>query len=130
MTEQAWAELQIKIKDLVVGGYLKSMDLAQSNDVPPEAFKTMMRQTIIGLFLSVNDIGLDHLRPEVRAADLKRNLDEFSTYAISLFDELLTDEANRRNFSAACESEKTLTSEDGDGRITRIGEFKERKNGK
>jgi hypothetical protein len=85
-----------QIRKSVVDGYMRALDIAETNEVGVDEFKNVLRELLLGLFMSVNEIGMDHLPPDVRVQDLKNNFDVFAINGMSSFAQHIIDDANNK----------------------------------
>lgn len=127
MQNQERHERLVKIvKDQMVAGYMRAIALAEANGMDVEDFKALGRETLLGLFLSVNDVGMDEQPGAVRLAELERRLREFMENGMTTYDRILIDEENGERASALrlCE-QKSLTSQNGAGEMDSAAATKE-----
>lgn len=78
------------IKDAMVEGYLKAMGIAEESGVPPQDFQLWASQTLLGLFLSINEISSnDSVPEEIRLQIFQSSVDGFRAHALEMFQEFL-----------------------------------------
>ena len=85
---------EMEIRKLMVDGYMDAIGFAESEAVSIQDFQHLARQILLGLFLSVNEIGMDNVSGENRLRNLEHNLKAFMDAGMTMFDQQLIDEEN------------------------------------
>ena len=79
-----------KIKEEIVNGYLKASALAEASGVMIQDFQLWVSQALLGVFLSVNEVGsTDEMPEEIRMQIFRSSIDGFHHKALELFQDYL-----------------------------------------
>ena len=87
-------QTEMEIRKLMVDGYMDAIGYAESESVSITDFQHLARQILLGLFLSVNEIGMDNVSGENRLRNLEHNFKAFMDAGMTMFDRQLIDEEN------------------------------------
>ncbi len=112
------------VRAVIADAYINAVGAAEQRGMAVDDFKSVMRATLLGIFISVNECGLDHLPAPERLADLDRSLRDFAHAGVSMFERDLVDMANAAASNRALRlcAEKTLTNPNEPNGIAAQGE--------
>jgi hypothetical protein len=112
------------VRAVIADAYINAVGAAEQRDMAVDDFKSVMRATLLGIFISVNECGLDHLPGPARLADLENSLHEFTRAGLKMFERDLVDMANAAASNRALRlcAEKTLTNPDEPNGIAAQGD--------
>ena len=101
------------MKQMTLDNHHTVMNHAQNEGMTPDQYKHAARSLAAGLFISINEVGMDDVPADDRRLDLINNLEEFVHVVTQAFDQYLeiekSESSEKNTLTAVSDSNEIAT---------------------